>query len=74
MAGFIIRVSDKVALSFDREADFIGPLLLAGSNFNLFNDAGRWIGYFVPNGREGFNQFELSGLWRGYVVGSIISK
>jgi hypothetical protein len=74
VAGFIVRANDKVALLFDNQANFVGPLIPARDNFNLFDEGGRWIGYFVPNGREGYNQFDLSGRWGGYVVGSILTQ
>jgi hypothetical protein len=70
--GFIVRASDKVALLFDQRAKYIGPLIPAGNNYNLFDSAGRFIGFFVPNGSEGFNRFDVSGRWSGYVVGEIL--
>ena len=72
VSGFMVRANEQVALLFDTNADFIGPVIPAGSNYNLFDDVGNWIGFFISNGGQGYNRFDVSGRWIGYVVGEIL--
>jgi hypothetical protein len=74
VSGFIVRANDKVALLFDQQANFIGPVVPAGDNYNLFDDGGRWIGFFASNGSKGSNRFDVSARWNGYVVDEILPK
>ncbi|PND26783.1 hypothetical protein [Sinorhizobium sp. M4_45] len=74
VSGFLVRASDKVAILFDEHANFIGPVVPAGDNYNVFDKAGIWTGFLVPNGVEGFNRFDVSGRWSGFVVGDILPK
>lgn len=72
VAGFIVRATVKVAFVFDQHVRFIGPVIPASGNYNLFDDAGRWIGFLVSNGAKGFNKFDVPGNWSGYIVGEIL--
>jgi hypothetical protein len=74
VVGFVVRANDKVALLFDQDAVFVGPVIPAGDNYNLFDGVGRWTGFLVSNGAQGFNKFDGSGRWNAYVVGQILPK
>jgi hypothetical protein len=71
ISGFLVRANEELALLFDTNADFIGSIIRAEPNYNVFDDKGNWIGFFASNGSGGYNRFDVSNHWIGYLVGEI---